>query len=170
MASTPSSNRSKRSQRRQRDAVGVALLLVPAGTKAELEPAAGDDVDGGGHVGQHGRVPVHHAGYLAAEPDPPRGLRYGGQHRPGLEVRPGQVTAQRIEVIPVPRRLEQGDLVRRDPRVAELFPRLMLGPCLDREAHVRCVPFFAGQQNGSGSRAPILNRTPLYKYLDIEIL
>ena len=63
------------------------------------------------------------------------GLGHRGQHRPGLEVRPGQVAGQRVEVIPVPRRLEQRDLVRRDPRVADLFPRLVLGPGLDREAH-----------------------------------
>jgi len=78
-------------QRRQRDAVGVAFLLVPPGAEAKLQPAAGDDVDGGGHVGQHGRMPVHHTGHLAAEPDPPGGLRHRGQHGPGLEVRPGQV-------------------------------------------------------------------------------
>src|SRR5205823_2924915 len=42
---------------------------------------------------------------------------------------------QRVEVVPVPRRLEQRDLVRRDPRVADLLPCLVLGPGLDREAH-----------------------------------
>src|SRR5262249_39104896 len=53
-------------QRWERDAVGVALLLVPAGAEADVEPAAGHDVDRGGHVGQHRRVPVYHPGHLAA--------------------------------------------------------------------------------------------------------
>ena len=42
------------------DAVGLRLLLVPARADAELEPAAGDDVEGGGHVGEHRRVAVRH--------------------------------------------------------------------------------------------------------------
>jgi hypothetical protein len=126
-------------QRRQVDAVGVAFHLVPPGAQAKFQPPAGDDVHRCGHVGQHRGVPVDHAGHLAAEPDPPGRLGQRGQHRPGLEVRAGQVAGQRVEVVPVPRRLEQRDLVRRDPRVADLLPRLMLGPRLDREAHVSDV-------------------------------
>src|SRR5690348_4380537 len=122
-------------QRRQFDAVGVALHLVPPGAQADLQPSPGDDVHGRGHVRQHRRVPVDHAGYLGAQPDPPGGLGHRGQHRPGLEARAGHVAAQRVEMIPVPRRLEQRDLIRRDPYVAELLPRLMLGPGLYREAH-----------------------------------
>jgi 3-hydroxyisobutyrate dehydrogenase-like beta-hydroxyacid dehydrogenase len=113
----------------------VALHLVPRGAQAEFQPPAGDDVHGRGHVGQYRRVPVDHAGHLAAHPDPPGGLGHRRQHRPGLQAGPGQVAGQRIEMIPVPGRLEQGYLVRRDPRVPDLFPRLMLGPCLDRESH-----------------------------------
>jgi 3-hydroxyisobutyrate dehydrogenase-like beta-hydroxyacid dehydrogenase len=122
-------------QRRQVDPVCVALHLVPRRAQAQFQPAAGDDVHGRGHVGQHRRVPVDHAGHLTAEPDPPGGLGHRGQHRPGLEVGPGQVAGQRIEVVPVPRRLEQRNLVRRDPHIADLFPGLVFGPCLDREAH-----------------------------------
>jgi hypothetical protein len=122
-------------QRRQVDAVGVALHLVPPGAQADFQPSARDDVDGRGHVGQHRRVAVDHAGYLAAEPDPPGRLGQRGQHRPGLEARPGQVAAQRVEMIPVPGGFEEGNLVRRDPHVTELFPGLVLGPCLYRETH-----------------------------------
>jgi len=76
-------------------------------------------------------------------------------------------------VIPVPRRLKQRDLVRRDPGVAELFPPLVLGPCLDRKAHPRCIPSLPDSRvvrsiflrSGKPART-----VPLYKYLDIEIL
>jgi 3-hydroxyisobutyrate dehydrogenase-like beta-hydroxyacid dehydrogenase len=122
-------------QRRQVDPVGVALHLVPPGAQTEFQPPAGDDVHGRGHVGQHRRVPVDHAGHLAADPDSPGGLGHRRQHRPGLEVGSGQVASQRIEMVPVPGRLEQGNLVRREPGVTYLFPGLMLGPRLDREAH-----------------------------------
>ena len=122
-------------QWRQVDAVGVAFHLVPPGPQAEFQPPAGDDVHRRGHVGQHRGVPVDHAGHLAAEPDPPGRLGQRGEHRPGLEVRPGHIPGQRVEVVPVPRRLEQRYFVRRDPRVADLLPRLVLGPRLDREAH-----------------------------------
>jgi 3-hydroxyisobutyrate dehydrogenase-like beta-hydroxyacid dehydrogenase len=135
-------------QGRQVDAVGVALHLVPPGAQAEFQPSAGDDVDGSGHVGQHRRVPVDHAGHLAADPDPPGGLSHRGQHRPPFEVGPGQVAGQRVEVIPVPRRLEQRYLVRRDPRVADLLPRLMFGPGLDREAHSGGI-LSAGRSTGT---------------------
>ena len=137
-------------QRRQRDAVGVALHLVPARADAELEAAAGHDVHRGGHVGQHGRVPVDHAGDLAADPDPPRRGCHGAEHGPGLEVRPGHVAGQRVEVVPVPRRLEQRELVGREPRVADLFPGLVLGPCLDREPHCR-EPFPRNERNEAAS-------------------
>ena len=122
-------------QRRQRDAVRVALLLVPARAEPDLEPALGDDVDGRGHVGQHRRMAVDHARDLAADPDPPGGLPHGGQHRPALDVGPGGIPAQRVEVVPVPGRLEQVDLIGREPHVAHLRPRLVLGPGLDGKAH-----------------------------------
>src|SRR6202044_1762280 len=80
-----------------------------------------------------------------------------GEHGPALEVRAGQVAGQRVEVIPVPRRLEQRDLVRRDPRVAEFFPPLVLGPCLDRKAHLQCVPSLP---DGRADRSDILRGTP----------
>jgi 3-hydroxyisobutyrate dehydrogenase-like beta-hydroxyacid dehydrogenase len=122
-------------QRWQVDPVRVAFHLVPSSPEAEFQSAARDDVDGCGHVGQHRRVAVDHAGHLAADPDPPGGLGHRGQHRPGLEVGPGEVGGQRVEVIPVPGRLEQRDLIGCEPRVADLFPRLVFGSRLDREAH-----------------------------------
>ena len=108
---------------------------LPGGADPEFEPAAGHDVDRRRHVGEHGRVPVDYAGDLAADPDPPCRGGHRAQHRPALEVRPGQVAGQRVEVIPVPRRLEQFDLVGREPDIAEFFPGLVLGSCLQSETH-----------------------------------
>src|ERR1700759_4359995 len=75
------------------------------------------------------------AGPLAAEPDPPGGLGQRGQHGPALQVRPGHVPGQRVEVVPVPGRLEQRDRVGRHPDVPDLLPGRVLGPGLDREPH-----------------------------------
>ena len=122
-------------QRRQRDAVGGALHLVPRGAKAEDQPATRDVVHGGGHVGQDGRMPVGHAGDLAANPDTVGAGRHRRQHRPALEVRASQVAGQRVEVVPVPDRLKQRVIIGRDPYVEELLPGLVLGPCLERETH-----------------------------------
>ena len=122
-------------QRRQLDAVGVAFQLVPAGAQAQFQPAAGDDVGGRGHVRQHGGMPVDHAGHLAADPDPAGGLRERGEHGPPFQVRPGEVARERVEVVPVPGRLEQADLVGRLPYVQDPCPRGVLRPGLDREAH-----------------------------------
>ena len=43
-------------ERREPEAVGLVLALVPAGAQPELDAAARDVVDGGHELGQHGRV------------------------------------------------------------------------------------------------------------------
>src|SRR5262249_30344676 len=122
-------------QRRQLDAVGITLQLVPAGAYPDFEPAGGDDVHGRGHVRQDRWMPVDHAAHLAADPDPARGLCHRGEHRPALQVRAGEIAGERVEVIPVPGRLEDLDLVGGDPYRTHLRPGLMLGPGLDSEVH-----------------------------------
>ena len=54
--------------RRERDAVGGVLVERPAGAEAEVGPAAGEVVDRGDGVGEHGRVPV--AGAVDERPAP----------------------------------------------------------------------------------------------------
>ena len=89
-------------QRGQVDAVGVALLLVPAGADPELEPAVRDDVERGGHVRQHRRVAVGVAGHEHADPQPLRGLGQRRRGDPALEARAGRVREDRIEVVERP--------------------------------------------------------------------
>ena len=65
-------------------AVGPPLVLVPAGADPHLDPSLGDDVDGGGDLGQVGRVAVRHAGAHLTQPDPP-GDRGAGRRSAGVE-------------------------------------------------------------------------------------
>ena len=74
-------------QRRQVDAVGRALLLVPTGAEAELEAALRHDVDRGGHVREHRRVAVHVAGDEHSHPHPLGRLGQRGERGPALRGR-----------------------------------------------------------------------------------
>ena len=122
-------------QGRQVDAVGAALLLVPAGADAELEPAVGDHVDAGRHVGQHRRVAVHEAGDQHPDPQPGRGLGQRGQGDPAFEARPGGVTEDRVEVVEQPARLEEVDVVGLLPRGQHGVVGGVLGSSLEGESH-----------------------------------
>jgi hypothetical protein len=44
-------------ERREREAVGLVLALVPAGADPELDPPVRDVVGSGHELGEHGRVP-----------------------------------------------------------------------------------------------------------------
>jgi hypothetical protein len=78
---------------------------------AEVEPSAGDDVDGRGDLGQHRGRPEAVAGDEQADAQP-SGLRgEGREHRPALVDRPGRVTADRHQVVEEPRVLDLGDRV-----------------------------------------------------------
>ena len=114
IASTPSSNRSKRSFSggSVMPYASHSCWFQPAPTP-EVEPAAGDDVDGRGHVREHGRVAVDHARHLTADADAARRLRHRREHRPRLQARSVGVGEDRIEVVEVPRRLEQRRCRRR---------------------------------------------------------
>src|SRR5437763_3561850 len=126
-------------QRAQLDPVGVALLFVPAGADAQLQPAVGDDVDRRGHIGQHRRVAVDDPGHQHADPEPLGGLGQRGRHRPAFQTRAGRIREDRIEVIEGPRRLEHLDLVGRLPDGQHVGPLGVLRGCLDGEAHGRSV-------------------------------
>ena len=65
-------------------AVGLPLVLVPAGADAHLEATLGDDVDGGRDLRQVGGVAVAHAGAHLAEPDPAGDAGEGRHEGPGL--------------------------------------------------------------------------------------
>ena len=135
---------------REAVAVGPPLVLVPAGADAHLDPAAGDDVAGGRHLGQVGRVAVAHARAHLAEPDPlgdrserrhqrPRlvgGLRRWGAGRCGSGRRPRSTpTGRRRRAAPAPS-----------------------SPATDRPA--RCRPGRAASPGGRTSRIAYLPRAP----------
>src|SRR5690606_775429 len=117
------------------DAVRVALGLEPPGAEAELEAAVADDVDRGGHVRQHRRVPVDHAGHLDADADALGRLGERGGRGPALQVGPVDVAGERIEGVPGAGALEDRDVVGRDPHVEDLLPGLVLRARLDAEPH-----------------------------------
>ena len=82
-------------------AVLVVVALEPARADAEDEPAAGDVVDGAGHVGQQLGVAVAVAGDQRADLDAAGGLGPGPEHRPALEVLAVGLAVEREEVVPV---------------------------------------------------------------------
>jgi hypothetical protein len=71
--------------RRQLDAVLLVLVDLPAGADAQGEPAVGDPVDGGRHVGQHRRVPVGVAIDQRADPHPGHDRAQRGHQRTALQ-------------------------------------------------------------------------------------
>ena len=122
------------------DPVGVRLLLVPAGADPELEPPARDDVEGGGHLGEHGGVAVGHAGHEDADSQTFRGLGQGGRGDPALQAGAGRIREDRIEVVERPSRLEELDLVGGLPDGQHVRPRGVLRGGLHGEAHCGIVP------------------------------
>ena len=72
-------------RRREAVPVGQPFVLLPARADAELEATAGDDVDGGGHLGRQGRIAEPRADDHVAEPGARRDRRQRGQHRERLE-------------------------------------------------------------------------------------
>ena len=101
----------------------VRLVLAPgqrvagsrAGADAEVEPSAGDDVDGRGDLGQHRGRPEAVAGHQQAEAQS-SGLRgEGREQRPAFVGRSVRVAADRHEVIEQPGMLDLRDRVRLAP-------------------------------------------------------
>src|SRR5207248_7771520 len=79
------------SRRSEVNAVRAGLLLVPSRTEPDLEPPAGDDVEGRGHVRENRRVAVVDGGDQYAEAQPFRCLSERGKRRPPLEAGAGGV-------------------------------------------------------------------------------
>ena len=70
--------------RREAVPVGLPLVLVPAAADTHLDPPAGDDVGGGGHLRQIDRVAIAHRRAHLAELDARRGGGVGRHQRPRL--------------------------------------------------------------------------------------
>ena len=92
--------------RREVVAVGPVLLVVPPGTDAPVQPAAGDDVHGGGDLGHQGRVPVAGAADHLAQADGGGGRGQRRDGAPALE--DGLVGGHRhvVDVVVDPHRVE----------------------------------------------------------------
>ena len=93
-------------ERGKTDPKGLVLGDIPSGADPEHQPAAGEEVDRGGHPGEQGRVPKRHRAHQRAEADPVRALRQRRQRRPAFERRPLPIPAQAEEMIRAPQRVE----------------------------------------------------------------
>ena len=113
-------------ERREVDAERIALVLVPAGADAELEPAVRHDVERRRHVREHRRVAVRVAGDQHPEAQPRGRLRQRGERDPALHARSGAIREDRLEVIERPPGLEQVDLIGGLPHGEHLGPRGVL--------------------------------------------
>src|SRR5262249_29116329 len=120
---------------RELEAERVVLLLVPSCADPEDRPAARDDVERRGHLGEDGRVPVRHAGHERADVRSVRARRQPAEQRVPLQhrLRRAAEGRQLPEVIHDPERFEArvlagdgepGDvlehLVVRNPREGEV--------------------------------------------------
>jgi hypothetical protein len=109
------------------DAVGLGLHLVPPRADAELEATARHDVERGGHVGEHRRMTVRHAGHEHADAQAPGCLRQRSGGDPAFETGARHVVGEdRVEVVEGPRRLEELDLVGGLPDRQHVRPRRFL--------------------------------------------
>ena len=90
------------------------------GADPENKPAARDDVDRRRHLREQGRGTQAVAGHDDAQPQPGCLGGQGGEERPRLQRRSGDVPAQRDHVIPQPGVLEDGNLVCLAPDVLDL--------------------------------------------------
>ena len=120
-------------------AVGPPLVLVPAAADAHLDAAARDDVDGGGDLGEVGRVAVAHAGAHLAEAHPLGGGGEGGHQRPRLVGRLLGGHRHGVEVVVDPDRLPRpgigvlGEGVHRAPLLGRIDADEVMTPALGNE-------------------------------------
>src|SRR4051794_6312622 len=98
----------------------AVLVLRPAGADAELQASAGQVVDRGSHLRQHGWMAIGVADHRAPDPRARRQLRHRRQHRPGLEDRAVVPWAQRGEVVHHPAAVE-ARFVGETPEAAHLL-------------------------------------------------
>jgi hypothetical protein len=103
-----------------------------AGAEAELEPAAAEQVEAGGGLGQHRRRPQRQVGDVGEDADPLGGGGDHGQQRPGVdEPTLVGVVLDADPVQPQPLDLLGGGQQRvggvGDEEVAELHPAAVVG-------------------------------------------
>ena len=92
--------------RRERDAVAGVLLLEPARSQPELDPATAHLVDLGHLDRQRSRVPEGGRRHQRAQPDRGRLARQAGQRRPGVGRAGRPVDAHREVVVGAEERVE----------------------------------------------------------------
>ena len=126
--------------RREREAVPLVLVRVPARPDPDLHPAAAHLVDGHGHLGQAPGRPERHRRDEDAEADPARVAGESGEHGPG--VRRGLVGRARkaLVVVGPEERLEPGRLGLAHDRQLVGIGEAHLGLGHQREPHVLCSP------------------------------
>ena len=97
-------------ERREREAVVIVLLLVPAGTHAHVQPTAGHLVHGRGQLRKVARVAKRHRRDERPEPDAARLAGEAGQDGPGVGGGAAGLTGKAVVVIGAQERLEAGRL------------------------------------------------------------
>ena len=125
----------------------VRLVLAPgqrvAGSRAcadaEVEPPAGDDVDGRGDLGQHRGRSEAVAGHEQPEAQALGLCGEGREQRPAFEDRPVGIAADRHEVIEQPRVLDLRDRVRLAPDPQDVVVVDLHRGGHDPETRPRCV-------------------------------
>jgi hypothetical protein len=138
------------------DAVGLVLLLEPAGAHAEDHAPAAHVVDGRGHLRDDDREAVRVARHEDADTDALRARRERGQERPALQARPVRVALDGDEVV-VHERGVQSERVGLLPHGGEVSPGGVVRHCLDAEAQAtrrrrRGRRLSARQRAGGGER------------------
>ena len=126
------------SDRREWDPVRRVLVLLPSGTHAEDGASPTDVVEGCGHVGDDGGMPVEVAEHECSDPHSRHVHRQAGRQRPRLEDRPVRWEGGWHEVVGHPHAVPTGALgVERD--VEDVVPGLIrLRP--HTEAHLATLP------------------------------
>src|SRR5439155_26839435 len=140
--------------RRERDAEGAALDLVPPRADAELAAAAADVVDRHRRFGEHADRPVADAEHETADAHAARLGGERGHRRDALERglrRVGEVR-HRVDVVP-DRAPVKALVVRHPPQAAEVGQRAVLRTRMDAEAHVRR---YTTRERAQGLRAVVL--------------
>ena len=118
-------------------AAGLRHARPRAGADSEVEPSAGDDVDGGGDLGQHRRGAQAVAGHQQAEAQPPGLGRDRREQRPALVDRSEAVPPDRHQMVEQPCVLDFGNGVGLVPHTHEVGVVDLLGRGCDPEGEMR---------------------------------
>src|SRR5207245_11136378 len=113
------------------------------------EPAARDDVDVGGHLGEDGGMTIGVPGHDGADAHARGQSREGGEGRPGFQHVADPVGSVRHEVIGDAGSVPATRLIRVAPEIEDVVPRGAAHAGEDREAHA-CSFEVAGRCSGYG--------------------